>query len=35
MSKGRCFVRDYEIVYIFHPSIDEEKVNEKLDKLAG
>ena len=28
-------MRDYEIVYIFHPSLDEEKVNEKLDRFHG
>ena len=28
-------MRDYEIVYIFHPSLDEEKVNEKLDRYHG
>jgi small subunit ribosomal protein S6 len=28
-------LRDYEIVYIFHPSLDEEKVTEKLDRYHG
>lgn len=27
--------RDYEIVYIFHPSLDEEKVGEKLERYHG
>ena len=35
MSKGRVTLRDYEIVYIFHPSLDEGKVNEKLDRFNG
>jgi small subunit ribosomal protein S6 len=28
-------LRDYEVVYIFHPSLDEGKVNEKLDRFHG
>ena len=28
-------MRDYEIVYIFHPSLDEEKVGEKLERFHG
>ena len=28
-------MRDYEVVYIFHPSLDEGKVNEKLDRFHG
>lgn len=28
-------MRDYEVVYIFNPSLDEEKVNEKLDRFHG
>lgn len=33
MPTGRCFLRDYEIVYIFNPSVEEEKVNEKLERF--
>ena len=28
-------MRDYEIVYIFHPSLEEERVGEKLDRFHG
>jgi small subunit ribosomal protein S6 len=35
MSTGRCLLRDYEIVYIFNPSLDEERVTEKLDRFHG
>jgi small subunit ribosomal protein S6 len=28
-------LRDYEIVYIFHPSLDEEGVNQKLERFNG
>jgi len=28
-------LRDYEIVYIFHPSLEQERVTEKLDRLHG
>jgi len=28
-------LRDYEIVYIFHPSLDEGGVNQKLDRFHG
>ncbi|HEX2091596.1 MAG TPA: 30S ribosomal protein S6 [Longimicrobiaceae bacterium] len=28
-------MRDYEIVYIFHPSLEEARVNEKLDRYHG
>jgi small subunit ribosomal protein S6 len=28
-------LRDYEIVYIFHPSLEEGKVNEKIDRFHG
>lgn len=28
-------MRDYEIVYIFHPSLDEEGVNQKLERFHG
>ena len=27
--------RDYEIVYIFHPAVEDERVNEKLDRYHG
>lgn len=35
MSKGRVTLRDYEIVYIFHPSLEEEGVAQKLDRFHG
>ena len=35
MSTGKVTLRDYEIVYIFHPSLDEGKVTEKLDRFHG
>jgi small subunit ribosomal protein S6 len=35
MSKGRVTLRDYEIVYIFHPSLEEEGVTQKLDRFHG
>ncbi|HLL46586.1 MAG TPA: 30S ribosomal protein S6 [Longimicrobiaceae bacterium] len=28
-------MRDYEIVYIFHPSVEEDRVNEKLTRFHG
>ncbi|HEU4451646.1 MAG TPA: 30S ribosomal protein S6 [Longimicrobium sp.] len=28
-------MRDYEVVYIFNPSVDEERVNEKLERFHG
>lgn len=28
-------LRDYEIVYIFHPSLEEERVNEKITRFHG
>ncbi|MDB4948043.1 MAG: rpsF [Gemmatimonadetes bacterium] len=28
-------MRDYEIVYIFSPAVEEEKVNEKLERYHG
>lgn len=28
-------MRDYEIVYIFHPSFEEDRVNEKLTRYHG
>jgi len=28
-------LRDYEIVYIFHPTLEEERVNEKLTRFHG
>lgn len=28
-------MRDYEIVYIFTPSLEEEKVNEKIERFHG
>ena len=28
-------MREYEVVYIFHPALDEERVNEKLDRFHG
>jgi small subunit ribosomal protein S6 len=35
MSKGKVTLRDYEIVYIFHPSVEEDRVNEKLTRFHG
>ena len=35
MSKGKVTLRDYEIVYIFHPSVEEDRVNEKLTRYHG
>lgn len=28
-------MRDYEIVYIFHPALEDERVGEKLDRYHG
>ncbi len=35
MSKGQVTLRDYEIVYIFAPTLEEAQVNEKLDRYHG
>jgi small subunit ribosomal protein S6 len=36
MTKGaRPHVRDYETVYIFDTKVEEERVNEKLDRFHG
>ena len=32
-TKGLNQMRDYEVVYIFHPSLTEEAVNQKLEKF--
>ena len=32
-TKGSNQMRDYEVVYIFHPSLTEEAVNQKLEKF--
>ncbi len=32
-TEGPKRMRDYEVVYIFHPSLTEEAVNQKLDKF--
>ena len=28
-------MRDYEVVYIFHPALEEGQINEKLDRYHG
>ncbi len=33
--KDKVTLRDYEIVYIFHPSLEEERVNEKITRFHG
>jgi small subunit ribosomal protein S6 len=35
MSTGKVTLRDYEIVYIFSPALEEERVNEKLERFHG
>jgi small subunit ribosomal protein S6 len=35
MSTGKVTLRDYEIVYIFTPELEEERVNEKLERYNG
>ena len=33
MSKGRCLLRDYEVVYIFHPALEEDRIGEKIERF--
>ncbi|HET6232390.1 MAG TPA: 30S ribosomal protein S6 [Longimicrobiaceae bacterium] len=32
MSKGKVTLRDYEIVYIFSPAVEDERINEKVER---
>jgi small subunit ribosomal protein S6 len=35
MSKGWCLLSDYEVVYIFHPSLEDERIEEKIERFHG
>jgi small subunit ribosomal protein S6 len=35
LDHRKVSLRDYEIVYIFHPGLEEAGVNEKLDRFQG
>ena len=35
MSRGKVTLRDYEIVYIFAPTLEEEGVTAKLERFHG